>query len=103
MEICFQCAKALIMNTNAIRGSRVPGIVQAIAIAGLALAEAAATVGTCKRCGQARPLVGRTTICVCIACTRPADEVVDTAGDFSLCDRCGASITRETGRSVVVE
>jgi hypothetical protein len=39
-------------------------------------------------------------VCVCFSCVRPTDEVVATAGDFSLCDRCRASITSESGLAV---
>jgi hypothetical protein len=39
-------------------------------------------------------------ICVCMTCVLPTDEVIATAGDFSLCDRCRASITSKTGLAV---
>jgi hypothetical protein len=42
----------------------------------------------------------RMPICVCAACVLPTDEIVATAGDFSLCDRCRASITSATGVAV---
>jgi len=39
-------------------------------------------------------------ILVCKTCVRDGDEVIDEAGDFALCDRCGESITRKTGVGV---
>ena len=39
-------------------------------------------------------------ICVCMSCVLPTDEVIATAGDYSLCDRCRASITSKTGLAV---
>ena len=45
-------------------------------------------------------LAPRMPICVCIGCVLPGDEVMQTAGDYSLCDRCRASITSKTGVAV---
>lgn len=37
---------------------------------------------------------------ICKKCRRPEDEVVGTAGDFSLCERCQGSVTSGTGLAV---
>jgi hypothetical protein len=37
---------------------------------------------------------------VCPDCLRATDNVRGPAGDFSLCERCGASITSVTGKTI---
>lgn len=48
----------------------------------------------------AHALHGTMPICVCKTCVRETDEVVGESGDFSLCDRCHASITSKDGAAV---
>jgi hypothetical protein len=46
-------------------------------------------------------LRGGRPVCVCSACQRDDDDVIGKAGDFSLCERCKASITSKTGVTVI--
>lgn len=39
-------------------------------------------------------------ILVCKTCVREDDEIIGEAGDFSVCDRCTASVTSKTGVGV---
>lgn len=41
-------------------------------------------------------------IMVCEACLKPEDRIVGESGDFSICDRCHASITSRTGVAIRV-
>jgi NAD-dependent SIR2 family protein deacetylase len=50
--------------------------------------------------GFLHALHGRMPVMVCNGCVRPTDEALSASGDFSLCDRCGASITSKTGVAV---
>jgi len=39
-------------------------------------------------------------ICVCRSCVHASDKMLGPAGDFSICERCQASITSKTGCTV---
>ena len=45
-------------------------------------------------------LHGRMPITVCLEHVEAGDEVLHAGGDYSICDRCGASITSKTGVAV---